>query len=379
VTLGASAELRSVRLPLAAKVATARGEIVERSGFVVCVRGEDGVCGVGEALPLPSFGGETEAECGKALIEALGELASCAAAGARGSQALDRALARTPVAQCACELALLDLAARRAGAPLAALLGARSGARTARVEVNALVSSRDPEACAEQARDAARDGFRTVKLKLGALPLRADLARARAVRESLGDTARLRLDANGAWDEATAADALDALAALDPEWVEQPIPPGDVAALARLRARSPVRIAADESLVLAGEAESIIDAGAVDALALKLPPLGGPRRALDLARRARERGIVCYVTSFLDSSLGVRAAAHAALALEVIAGASLPACGLATASLLSRDLARPLPVVDGALELDLSRPGIGADLDVAATAERIAQRDAERR
>lgn len=379
MTLGASAELRSVRLPLAAKVATARGEIVERSGFVVCVRGEDGVCGVGEALPLPSFGGETEAECGKALIESLGELASCAAAGARASEALGRALARTPVAQCACELALLDLAARRAGAPLAALLGARSGARTARVEVNALVSSPDPQACAEQARDAAREGFRTIKLKLGALSLRADLERARAARDAIGGDARLRLDANGAWDEATAADALDALAALEPEWIEQPIAPGDVAALARLRARSRVRIAADESLACYNEAERILAAGAVDALALKLPPLGGPRRALDLARRARERGITCYVTSFLDSSLGVRAAAHAALALEAAAGAPLPACGLATASLLSRDLTQPLPFVNGALELDLSRPGIGADLDAAATGDCIAQCDAEPR
>ena len=72
--------------------------------------------------------------------------------------------------------------------------------------------------------------------------------------------------------------------------------------LAKLRADSPVRIAADESVADAESLEMLLAAEAVDAVALKLPVLGGPKRAVALALQAHERGVASYVTSFLDSS-----------------------------------------------------------------------------
>ncbi|MEZ4215441.1 MAG: mandelate racemase/muconate lactonizing enzyme family protein [Myxococcota bacterium] len=400
---GATAELFELRLPLLAPLATAHGAIAERRGFALALRGDDGVCGAAEALPLPAFGGESLAACRAALGAALAGLAARAAhpadamRPARGADgvarraadgarvapplgtapvsspldaALERALADAPVARAACETALLDLAARRAGAPLAARLGAVAPRLPARIPVNALVGDGAPEEAARAARAAVDAGFRAVKCKVGAAPLARDVERVRAVRDAVGSAVAVRLDANGAWDERGAGAALAALAPFAIEWVEQPIPPGDVDALARVRAASPVAIAADESLVDAREAARVVECAAVDAVVLKLPPLGGPLRALALARAARARGMAVCVTSFLDGSLGVRAAAHAALACAE--DGALSACGLATSDRLAADSCAPLRVENGALVVDGDEPGLGAPLRAGALGAPIA-------
>ena len=95
---------------------------------------------------------------------------------------------------------------------------------------------RGPEALRVEAQRAAAAGFRAAKIKLGAASLDEDLARARAARLGLGPGIRLRGDANGAWNESTAGEALAAVEQFDFDFVEQPLPADDVAGLARLAA-----------------------------------------------------------------------------------------------------------------------------------------------
>src|SRR5690606_18131984 len=96
---------------------------------------------------------------------------------------------------------------------------------------------------AEYAREAWSAGYRVLKLKVGARSLGDDVARVAAVRAACPD-AVLRLDANGAWSEAEAMEALAALAPSRIELLEQPVPAAEVDALARIHERSPMRIAA---------------------------------------------------------------------------------------------------------------------------------------
>ncbi len=252
----------------------------------------------------------------------------------------------------AVESAALDLLARRAGLTLRSLLS-RDAASS--VPVNALLVGKTPGEVAESARGARREGFSAAKLKVGGRPLPDDIARVRAARDGLGRGSVLRLDANGAWSEEEAAQALEAFAPFEIEYVEQPLPPGDPPALARLRRRSPIPIAADEDVVSLEAVEALLRAGATDVVIVKPAVVGGLTAALAAAEAAAAHGVVPVVTSALDGGLAVAAAAQLAASLP---GHSV-AHGLATVRLLVRDTAEPsLAVADGRLDLP-DTPGIG--------------------
>ncbi len=346
------ARLTAFRLLLREPVASARGPLFRREGWLLGLGADSGLAGAGEALPLAGFACEAPAACRAALERGARALLLA------GPQGLEAALARiaelcaaAPAARAALDAALHDLAARERGCSVAELLAA---APRRRIPVAALVPGEAPEAVAAAARRARAAGHHTLKLKLGGRALGLDLERVAALREAAGPRARLRLDANGAWPEAEARTALAALAAFEPEFVEEPVAAGDLAALARLRAASPVRIAADESVAGEAAADAILARRAADLLVLKLAPLGGLAPALRVARRAAEAGVAVVVTSGLDSTLGIAAAAQLAAALP----APGPAAGLASAELLAEDLAPPLEIQEGALELP-DEPGLG--------------------
>jgi L-alanine-DL-glutamate epimerase-like enolase superfamily enzyme len=167
-----------------------------------------------------------------------------------------------------------------------------------------------------------------------------DEARVAAVRDAVGAQVKIRLDANGGWKESEAGQAIARLAAHRIEFLEQPVAAGDLCALARLRAASPILIAADEALDGGRAVDAIFERNAADILILKPAVLGGLRAARRLAARARAVGVGVAVTSALDSAVGLAAALHLAAALP----GPQPDAGLATAALLAEDLAAaPVP------------------------------------
>lgn len=220
------------------------------------------------------------------------------------------------------------------------------------VEVNATVPA---VAASDVAGVLARfPGCSTAKVKVAqqGQDLAVDLDRVAAVRDVLGPGGRVRVDANGAWDLEQAVRALTALAAYDLEYAEQPV--SEVADLARLRtalarAGVAVPVAADESVRRAEDPFAVALAGAADLVVVKVAPLGGVRRTLEVAGALREEhGVDVVVSSALDSSVG--------LAAGVRAGAALPgpvrAAGLGTAALLGADVTTaPLLPVAGAVEV----------------------------
>lgn len=351
-----AARITPVRLALQSPLATGHGTIAAREGAVVALEESGGARGHGEALPLPGFGLESPDEA-RAGVTRLAERLI----GAEGDDPeallapLAREAAATPSARAALDVALHDLAARRDALPLAAWLAKRGGGdAAARMPVAKLVAAATDGAAATQARAAVRAGFATLKLKLGAADFASDLRRVAAVREAVGDGVALRLDANGAWREADARTYLAALAGFGIELLEQPVPARQVAALARLRARSLFPIAADEALCGARAAEALLAAGAADVWVLKPAALGGLAAATRIAALAASADVGVLVTSFLDSALGVSAALHLAASLP----GDAPACGLATGELLAADLASGPEPADGALAVPAG-PGLG--------------------
>lgn len=193
-----------------------------------------------------------------------------------------------------------------------------------------------------------------------------DAARVAAVRAALPDAA-IRVDANGGWDVRTAVEALTRLSAVGLEYAEQPVP--DIAGLAEVRrqlraAGVPVLIAADESVRKEDDPLKVARAGAADLIVVKVAPLGGVSRALDIVARA---GLPAVVSSALDTSVGIRAGLALAAALP-----ELPyACGLGTVSLLAADVTRDSLVPDdGAIRLRDVHADPGLLAEHAATPER---------
>ena len=205
-----------------------------------------------------------------------------------------------------------------------------------RVPVNATVPAVD---AGEVGNVLARfPGCTTAKVKVAQAgqSLRDDVERVAAVRDRLGSTGRVRVDANGGWTLADARWAIAALAPYDLEYGEQPCATVDELALLRValaRTGLDVLVAADESVRKATDPLRVVRAGAADLLVLKVAPLGGVRPALALAAQC---GLPVVVSSALDTSVGIRAGVALAAALP-----DLPyACGLATTSLLAADVVR---------------------------------------
>lgn len=360
-----------IALPLRAPLATAHGPLRERRGALLVLDGDDGRRGLGEATPVAGFGLE-EAPRAREALAVLAAHVLGAEPDARDAL-LDDAARLAPGAPCAraaLDTALHDLAAQQAGLPLAALLARSAGQPHARARVAAcaLLAGTTPAAAAGEARRAARAGFPCVKLKIGAAPPADDLARVAAVRAALGPDAGLRLDANGAWRSAgQALRALARLAVHAIELVEQPVPARDVAALAAVRAGSPIPVAADEAAADPAGLARVLAAGAADVVVLKPSALGGLRATLRAAARAREAGCAVFVTSLLDGAVARAAALACAAALPE----PLLACGLATGTLLEADLGAGPALRAGAL-LVPPGPGLGVALDPARLA-RVAE------
>lgn len=213
------------------------------------------------------------------------------------------------------------------------------------VPVNAIVPAVDAQTAHEMAR---ASGCTTVKVKVAEGD---DEARVEAVRDALGPNGRIRIDVNGAWDVDTAVKRIGVLGRYGLEYVEQPV--ATLEEMAALRRRVDVPLAADESVRTAEDPLRVRGLEAADVVVLKVQPLGGVWRCLDVAEAA---GLPAVVSSAVETSVGLAAGVALAAALP-----ELPyACGLGTLSLLEGDVvADPLVPAGGALEV--RRPEVDED------------------
>lgn len=341
--------LRSFSVALASPLETARGEMTNRHGLLVGIEhdeagGTDGpVRGVGEATPLPGWTESLET-CRETLRDHAGDPPGEVLA----------SLSTEPAARHGLSQAVLDASARADDVSLATHLVGRDATVADTVPVNATIGIGTPAETAARAERAVAAGYECLKLKAGAGSLELDLQRVRAVREAVGDEIALRIDANGSWTVDIAREAIERLATRTIDYVEQPVPAEELAALADLRGRG-VDIAADETLA-EYDIEDVLDADAADVVILKPMALGGPDKTREGALRARRAGVDVVVTTTIDAVVARTAAVHVAAAIP-----DVRACGLATGELLAEDLAPdPAPVEDGAVDVP-SGPGIAGD------------------
>ncbi|MFF5336463.1 enolase C-terminal domain-like protein [Streptomyces sp. NPDC013181] len=296
--------LRTTELRLAEPLRISRSTTTARDAVVLTVE-HQGLHGHGEAVTSVYYGLDTAAL--RRWLHRSGETLARFPDPETALAALpDTATAAPPAVAAAVESALLDLAGKRAGQPVHRLLGAAAPPTAATARTIGITA---PAHAAALATRLAESGFTVLKLKAGAADPEDDLARVRAVRAA-APAARLLLDPNGGWSPSAAPRLLGRFAELGVEAVEQPVPPGDPEGLARLAARSPLPVVADEDAVSPHDAERL--AGRVHGINVKLAKCGGPRAALRIAALIAGSGTDLMLGCLTASSLGIAPAVHLA-------------------------------------------------------------------
>jgi muconate cycloisomerase len=169
------------------------------------------------------------------------------------------------------EMALWDICGKALGQPVYNFFG---GKMHQSVHWFGFLQGGDPATLAADASRYVERGFDLLYLKIGH-SAEHDLAAVRAVREAVGDEPRLRVDANEAWDRHTAVNMIRQLAPFNIDWVEQPLPAGDIAGAADLRRQVDIPIALDQALFTDTEVLEAVRRDACDVIVIGFHETGG--------------------------------------------------------------------------------------------------------
>jgi len=223
------------------------------------------------------------------------------------------------------------------------------------IPINGLVWMGTEEFMRQQIEDKLAQGFDCVKMKIGAIDFETEIALLKSIRKRYSkETIELRVDANGAFEVGQdVLSKLNTLAKLDIHSIEQPIRQGQIEAMRDLCKITPVPIALDEELIGVFEKEkkqAIVREIQPQYIILKPSLVGGFRGSQEWIDAASEYDIPWWITSALESNIGLSAIAQWTFTLNNL----LPQ-GLGTGSLYTNNFSSPLFVKDGALHYDEKR------------------------
>ncbi len=345
------------------------------SFVLVRVRTDDGLVGLGEATPLPDWGGDFGRRGGETQETVVSMVTKILAPVLIGRDPvsvellladMDRVLWGHNYAKAAIDIALHDLRAKAMGQPLYAVLGGAVRPAVPLAHMIGLMS--DADALAEGT-GAVGDGIGALQIKGGEDPER-DIRLLKALRARLGPAVRLRLDANQGYGRAK--DAINIVRQLGPgvlDMLEQPVTGlRDMASVTRA---VDLTVIADESCWDARDALEVVQEQAADAISIYLAKAGGIARARQVATIAAAAGLPCDVNGSIESGIGNAANVHFALATPAVVLASvIPVSAPAGfrpfqvgGAYYADDIIRePFKASGGAL-LPLEGPGLGVELD----------------
>ncbi|MBN2699808.1 MAG: o-succinylbenzoate synthase [Bacteroidales bacterium] len=311
---------------------TSRGVLAEKDSWFVKLTDpvDPSITGIGECSILPGLSYDYSGDF-ESRLESVCRMIS------RGELPVDAPLPDHPSIRFGLETALRDL--RTGGKRLLFSTPFTDG--RAGIPTNGLIWMGTKQSMLDQIAEKIEQGFRVIKMKVGALRFEDELEILHSVRGRFDRSdLEIRLDANGAWKPGEALDRLHRLEDFGIHSVEQPIRQGNVAEMSRLCEASPVDIALDEELIGISALRSkreLLESVGPDYIVLKPGLLGGFAFAEEWIGLARELGIGWWITSALESNIGLNAVAQWTASLQI----TLPQ-GLGTGHLFFNNIPAPL-------------------------------------
>lgn len=322
---------------------------------IVKIHTNEGIIGYGESVPDEHVTGESV----HSVIAALKHSFIPAILGKdprniqQIHQLMDAALVLNGAAKAAIDIACYDILGKASNLPIYTLLG---GKKSTRPMIPRVLSILEPDVLATQAKEAIKEGYAELKMKLSTNPQK-DIERVKAVREAVGSDCFIRVDVNQGWK--TVQVAKETIRKLEPyhvSWIEQPIAQMDVSLFKRLQQASNTPLMADESMVTPQNLRTLIQDESVDYINLKLMKSGGIYPVYQLATQAELFGINCQIGSMVESSIASAAGFHVAVSKENIISTEIS--GPMKFSKDIGDLSYSLPYVNVP-----NRPGLGIEVN----------------
>ncbi|WP_291868568.1 o-succinylbenzoate synthase [Maribacter sp.] len=222
------------------------------------------------------------------------------------------------------------------------------------IDINGLIWMGDENFMLQQIEEKLKQGFRCIKLKIGAIDFNTELSLLAAIRKKYNkEQIELRVDANGAFSEDTALEKLKQLAVYDIHSIEQPIKQGNIVAMQKLCKNTPLPIALDEELIgvfSVTDKEKLLQIIKPQYIILKPSLVGGFKGSEEWITLANKYNIGWWITSALESNIGLNAIAQWTYMLNN----KMPQ-GLGTGALFTNNFNSPLMVKEGKLRYSKER------------------------
>jgi muconate cycloisomerase len=350
--------LHLVQIPARATHSHGIGDVSAVRSVLLELTTAGGLTGWGEASPWPAFSGTAEAAVAALHVHLRPMLIG--ADPLRVEQIMSRAdgiVVGCPEAKAALETALLDIAGKMAGLPVAELVGGRCRDE---IPLSFSVANPDFDADLETVATLWADGVRLFKMKTGFADHRFDLMRLEKLRGLYGDAIDLRIDYNQGMKPYEAVRRVRDLEVFRPTFIEQPVPRADLSAMAEIARVLDTPLLADESVFNAREAMIGAQMRIADLFSLKIMKSGGIRRALEVAAVARAAGIGVYGGCMFETGVAHLAGTHLMAAVPDL---TLGCEFYMSSYYLQEDvLAQPFAVRNGKVVVPTA-PGLGGEPD----------------
>jgi L-alanine-DL-glutamate epimerase-like enolase superfamily enzyme len=335
------------------------GTLTDAHAVIVKLHTDAGIVGLGEADPLNPFTEETPGTVMAVMREIVAPhlLGEDPTRIASIEQRLDDVVHGNPLARGAVNMALYDIIGKFHRLPAHTFLG---GMLHERLSLLGPIGSGSPAEDADAIEALIERGYRTVMIKMGALPVAEEIKRMRAAAERFGNRMTIIADANQGWCFKEALQFIEGIGRFVPLMIEQPVARTDIHAMKKLRERAPCLLSADESLVTAEDAANLIRNDAADAFSIKVSKNGGLSKSLVIARTAETFGMRCLMNSMLE--FGITQAASLQLGCTLN---NLLDCGHAYMSVLrmSDDITDFGRNISNAVVTVPDGPGLGVTVD----------------
>lgn len=321
---------------------TSRGVLTEKPTFLIKVydEKEPQKFGIGEAAVFPGLSPEADGNYVWKLTELLANVAI--------GRPTD--LSRHSSIQFGLEQAILDFSNGCKGIyfPSAFTQGEKS------IEINGLVWMGNLDLMMHRLEEKIKSGFKCIKIKIGAISWQSELQLISSIRSKYSENEiTIRVDANGGFEFLDCLPKLQEMADLGVHSIEQPIKPGNVERMAEICKISPVPVALDEELIGKGTLEERIETLEKikpQYIILKPALCGGFSGATEWIDEAKKRGIGWWITSALESNIGLNAIAQFTASVE----AKGPQ-GLGTGGVFTDNFVTPIYLEEDRLKFDPDR------------------------